>query len=88
MGKYRIAVKKSAVKELNKIPDRDLKKIVSRIESLADNPRPKGCEKLSQLERYRVKQGNYRILYSIEDDALTVCVVKIGHRKDIYRNRP
>lgn len=85
MEKYKVEIKQSAVKELNKIPVRDLKKIVSKIESLSNNPRPTGCEKLSTLERYRIRQGNYRILYSIEDDILTVYVVKIGHRKDIYR---
>jgi mRNA interferase RelE/StbE len=85
MGKYKIVMKQSAVKELNKIPAKDLKKIASKIESLSTNPRPMGCEKLSALERYRIRQGNYRILYSIEDDILTVYVVKIGRRKDIYR---
>jgi len=85
MGKYKIEIKQSAVKELNKIPSKDLKKIVLKIESLSNNPRPTGCEKLSTLERYRIRQGNYRILYSIEDDILTVYVVKIGHRKEIYR---
>ncbi len=85
MEKYKVEIKQTAVKELNKITVRDLKKIVSKIESLSNNPRPTGCEKLSTLERYRIRQGNYRILYSIEDDILTVYVVKIGHRKDIYR---
>ena len=59
MARYRIEVKKSAVKELNGIPHKDLKKVVSRIESLADNPRPRGCEKLSRQERYRVKPVSY-----------------------------
>jgi mRNA interferase RelE/StbE len=85
MGKYKIELKQSAVKELDKIPAKDLKKITAKIESLSTNPRPMGCEKLSALERYRIRQGNYRILYSIKDDILTVYVVKIGHRKDIYR---
>ena len=85
MGKYKIEIKQSAVKELGKIPVRDLKKIVSKIESLSHNPRPMGCEKLSAQERYRLRQGHYRILYSIEDDILTVYVVKIAHRKDVYR---
>lgn len=85
MGKYKIELKQSAVKELNKIPAKDLKKITTKIESLSTNPRPMGCEKLSTLERYRIRQGNYRILYSIKDDILTVYVIKIGHRKDIYR---
>ncbi len=85
MGKYEIVIKKSAIKELNKIPKKDLKKVVSKIKSLSNNPRPKGCEKLTGIERYRIRQGNYRVLYSIEDDILTVYVVKIGDRKDIYR---
>jgi len=85
MGKYRIEIKKSAIKELNTIPRKDLKKIVLKINSLSDDPRPKGCIKLSGLERYRIRQGNYRILYSIEDKILAVYVVKIRHRKEIYR---
>jgi len=85
MGKYRIEIKKSAIKELNTIPRKDLKKIVLKISSLSDDPRPKGCVKLSGMERYRIRQGNYRILYSIDDEILVVYVVKIGHRKEVYR---
>lgn len=85
MAKYRIEIKKSAIKELNKIPKKDLKKIVSKIRSLADNPRPGDGEKLTGEERYRIRQGSYRIFYSIEDDLRLVYVVKIGHRKDVYR---
>jgi mRNA interferase RelE/StbE len=64
---------------------RDLKKILNRIKALAEDPRPAGCEKLTGQERYRLRQGRYRIVYSIQDDELTIWVVKIGHRKDIYR---
>ncbi|QSV44541.1 type II toxin-antitoxin system RelE family toxin [Geobacter benzoatilyticus] len=85
MAVYRIILKKSAVKELEAIPKRDLTKIVERIHSLADEPRPQGVEKLSAQERYRIRQGDYRIVYSIEDDVLTVCVVKVGHRREVYR---
>jgi mRNA interferase RelE/StbE len=85
MGKYRIEIKKSAIKELNTIPRKDLKKIVLKISSLSDDPRPKGCVKLSGMERYRIRQGNYRILYSIDDEILVVYVVKIRHRKEVYR---
>ena len=85
MGKYRIEIKKSAIKELHSIPKNDLQKIVAEIKSLSDDPRPMGCIKLPGSERYRIRQGNYRVLYSIEDEILTVYVVKIGHRKDIYR---
>ncbi len=85
MGKYKIEFKKSAIKELNTTPKNDLKRILAKIKSLSENPRPKGCIKLSGKERYRVRQGNYRILYSIEDDILVVYVVKVGHRKNVYR---
>lgn len=85
MAVYRIILKKSAVKELEAIPKRDLTKIVERIHSLADEPRPQGVEKLSAQERYRIRQGGYRIVSSIEDDVLTVCVVKVGHRREVSR---
>ena len=64
---------------------KDLKRILSRIETLKRDPRPPGCEKLTGQERYRLRQGRYRIVYSVQDDALTVWVVKVGHRKDVYR---
>jgi mRNA interferase RelE/StbE len=85
MAAYSIFFKKSAVKELEGIPDRDIGRIVSRIQALADDPGPLGVEKLSAQERYRIRQGNYRIVYSIEEDVLTVWVVKIGHRREVYR---
>ena len=85
MEKYKIEIKKSAVKELNSIPKKDLKKIVQKIRSLSDNPRPNGCVKISGQERYRIRQGDYRILYSIENEILVVYVIKIGHRKEVYR---
>ena len=85
MGKYKIEIKKSAVKELEAIPTKDLKRIIARIQELTDNPRPLGCIKLSDKERYRIRVGDYRILYSIDDVILIVFVVKIGHRKDVYR---
>ena len=85
MEKYSLFIKPSAVKELKKLPKKDLAKIVKRIKDLASDPRPSGCEKLTAGEKYRIRQGNYRIVYSIEDQKLIVCIVKIGHRKDIYR---
>ncbi len=85
MAKYKIKIKASAVKELNKIPKKYLQRITNKILGLADNPRPQNCEKLSGQERYRIRQGNYRVIYSIEDYILTIYVVKIGHRKDIYK---
>ena len=86
MAQYKIFFKKSVEKDLKSIPARDLKKILRKIESLQLNPRPTGSEKLTGLERYRIRQGSYRIVYSIQDFELTVWVVKIGHRKEIYRN--
>jgi len=85
MGRYEIYLRKSAARELARIPKRDLRRIVSRIRSLSANPRPPGSERLSGSERYRVRQGDYRIVYSIQDDERTVWVVKIGHRREIYR---
>ena len=85
MARYRIELKKSAVKELAQIPKKDLRRVTEKIATLADNPRPKGCAKLSGQDKYRIRQGNYRILYSIEDDVLVVYVVKIAHRKESYR---
>jgi len=85
MGRYRLEIKKSAVKEIERLPRKDMKAVLERIESLSDNPRPHDCKKLSAQEKYRVRCGNYRILYSIEDDILIVFVVKVGHRKDVYR---
>jgi mRNA interferase RelE/StbE len=85
VGKYKIYIKPTAVKELQRIPKRDVNKIIEKIRSLSSNPRPPGCEKLSADEKYRVRQGRYRIVYSIEDDKLVVLIIKIGHRKDIYR---
>ena len=85
MASYKLFFKKSVQKDFGSIPKKDLKRILSRIESLSEDPRPKGCEKLTGQERYRLRQGRYRIVYSIQDDELTVWVVKIGHRKDIYR---
>ena len=85
MAGYEIFFRDSVWKELKRVPKADLKKILSRIEQLGNDPRPMGCEKLTGHELYRIRQGNYRIVYSIQDDELTVWVVKVGHRKDVYR---
>ena len=85
MEPYRITVKQSVSKDLRKIPKKDVKRILSAIQTLAENPRPPHSKKLSGQERYRLRQGNYRILYSIEDEKLVVCVVKVGNRRDVYR---
>ncbi len=85
MAVYKVLFKASVEKDFAAIPKKDLKKILKRIEGLVENPRPSGCEKLTGQERYRLRLGRYRIVYSIRDDDLTVCAVKVGHRKDIYR---
>jgi len=83
MGVYKIYFKKSVEKDLTRVSKNELKKIIERITALADNPRPPGCEKLTGLENYRIRQGRYRILYSIQDYELTIWVVKVAHRKDV-----
>lgn len=82
---YKIFLKKSVEKDLNRVGNDELKKIIARITALADNPRPPGCEKLTGLERYRIRQGRYRILCSIQDNELTIWIVKVAHRKDVYK---
>ena len=86
MASYSIRIKRSAAKELESIGTRaDRRRIVQRIRSLADDPRPPGCQKLSGRERYRLRQGRYRILYTIREEILVVHLVRIAHRKDVYR---
>ncbi|MBX3293103.1 MAG: type II toxin-antitoxin system RelE/ParE family toxin [Acidobacteria bacterium] len=84
MAKYKVEFKPSVRKDLDAIPIADRRRILKRIRSLANDPRPIGCQKLTGLEQYRIRQGNYRILYSIEDDRLVVIVVKVGHRREVY----
>lgn len=85
MAGYRVYFRESVAKDFRDIPKKDARRILRRIESLAADPRPPGCEKLTGQERYRLRQGNYRIVYSVQDKELTVWIVKIGHRKDVYR---
>jgi mRNA interferase RelE/StbE len=85
MARYKLLFKTSVTKDFRHIPIQDVATILRRIEALADDPRPNGCEKLSGLERYRVRQGSYRIIYEIIDNQLVVTVVKIGHRREVYK---
>lgn len=85
MAEYKNFFKESVWKDLRKVSKNDIKKILSRIKILGDNPRPMGCEKLTGRELYRVRQEKYRIVYSIQDNEFTVWVIKVGHRKDVYR---
>jgi mRNA interferase RelE/StbE len=85
MVKYKIEFKKSAVKELNELESKVIKRIITKIKALSSNPRPEGCIKLTAEERYRIRIGNYRILYEIIDDLLIIYIIKIAHRKDAYK---
>ncbi len=86
MANYSIRIKRSAQKEIESIgTKKDRQRIVSRIAELAADPRPPGCEKLAASDYYRVRQGQYRIVYEIQDEVLIVVVVKVAHRKDVYR---
>ena len=84
MEKYNIVFRRSVYKDLRSVPKADVKRILARIDSLAEDPRGPGCEKLSGQERYRIRQGAYRIVYEIVDEQLVVTVVKIGHRGSVY----
>jgi mRNA interferase RelE/StbE len=86
MARYDIIFRPSVAKDLRGVPRGDVHRILSRIEALRDDPRPPGSEKLSGQERYRVRQGQYRILYTVADALLIVEIVKIGHRRDVYRD--
>lgn len=86
MAKYSLSFKKSVSKDLRSIPNQDVTKILNCIELLCDNPRAEGCMKLSGKERYRVRQGIYRIIYEINDTELIILVVKVAHRSEVYRN--
>ena len=85
MASYKLLIKPSAAKEIESLPKTDRLRVVDRIQSLATDPRPVGCTKLSGEEKYRVRQGDYRILYEIQDHELMVTVVRIGHRREVYR---
>lgn len=85
MASYSLLLTRSAAKELDGVPTKDRHRLVARIAALADDPRPMGAEKLSGANKYRVRQGDYRILYEIEDAALVVTVVRVGNRRNVYR---
>ncbi len=87
MGSFKVIFKQSVAKDLRQIPKKDVVRILKRIEGLKSEPRPPGVEKLSGQEKYRIRQGVYRILYEIRNDELIVVVVKIGHRSNVYRIR-
>ena len=85
MAEYKVYFKKSVWKDFKSIPDKDLSNILQCIEELGNDPLRPGSKKLTGQERYRYRVGKYRILYSIQDKELTIWVVKVGHRKEVYR---
>jgi mRNA interferase RelE/StbE len=87
VAKYSLSIKRAAAQELEAVAQRsDRQRLVARIEALAEDPRPAGCEKLAgQSDRYRVRQGDYRVVYSVDDAERVVLIVKVGHRREVYR---
>lgn len=85
MASYSLFIKPSAAKELEGLPEKDRRRIVRKIQALAANPRPPGGEKLTGQDRFRIRQGDYRVVYAIDDQGREVVVVKVGNRRDIYR---
>ena len=84
--RYQVLIEPSAQKALQKLPKEFQRRIISKIVLLADNPRPSGSVKLTGADAYRIRVGDYRIIYAIVDERLVVLVVEIGHRREIYRN--
>lgn len=85
MAKFNLFFKESVSKDLKDIPKQDVQRILERIDALRDDPHPFGSVKLSGNEYYRVRQGNYRIIYEVQDTQLVIIVIKVGHRRDVYR---
>jgi mRNA interferase RelE/StbE len=85
MGNYRITFKKSVAKDLKSLPKSDVIKIIAKIDTLAEDPRRVGAIRLSGNELYRIRQGLYSIAYEIKDQELTVLVIKVCHRSDVYK---
>lgn len=85
MAAYKVLIKPSAVKELEKVTSQQRQRVIAKIKGLGNNPRPVGCEKLSGEDKYRFRQAPYRVVYGVDDRQRTVLVVKVGHRKDVYR---
>lgn len=85
MGRYRVYFRESVEKDLRALPEEDVMRILDRVSLLGAQPRPPGCEKLTDQEGYRVRQGRYRIVYSVPDAEHSVWVANVAHRKDVYR---
>ena len=87
MARYELRVRASVSKDLRGVPKAQVRRILARIETLGDDPRALGCEKLGGAELYRVRQGAYRIVYEIHDAWIVVEVIRVGHRGEVYRGR-
>lgn len=85
MASYKLLIKRDAEKEIRGFPKADIKRIVEKILTLPGDPRPSGCEKLKGETGYRVRQGHYRILYLVDDEEKSVTIIKVGHRREVYR---
>lgn len=85
MARFELRFKPSVAKDLRGIPKTDVRRLLKKVEALRDEPRPPGCEKLTGRELYRVRQGACRIVYSVNDVAVVVEVIKVGHRREVYR---
>lgn len=86
MARYELTFAARATKDLRGVPKANVRRIMQRILALQDDPLPLGAKKLSGQETYRVRQGDYRILYTIIDDVLSIDIIQTGHRRDVYRS--
>ena len=82
MARFELRFKPSVAKDLRGIPKTEVRRLLKRIEALRDDPRPAGCEKLTGRELYRIRQGVYRIVYSVDDADVVIEVIKLGHRRE------
>ena len=88
MASYNVRIKKSAAKEIEDLPKKDRQRVVEKIQNLAEDPRPFGVEKLAGSDiKLRIRQGDYRIVYEIDDKERVVVIARVGHRRDVYRRR-
>lgn len=85
--RYELRFKASVARDLRGVPKADVRRVLARIEALRNDPRPPGCEKLTGAELYRIRQGSYRVLYTIDDKRIVVQVIAVGHRREVYRGR-
>ena len=83
---YRVELRRRAQRSLDKLPKYDFEAVVQAIEELAGTPRPRGVEKVRDSDLWRIRQGDYRVVFAIDDDHRLVTVVRIGHRREIYRS--